>query len=225
MTDPDLKTDSSNPLSLELAIVETGIQSSDHKPQTIKTHVPKSIDKVATQQGQNVQEKKEKGNSVKVIKNESIELEPTVKIDETNAPKNEDSSPLNTDQNDEKLENGWQEILESLRYTKGQKFNLKALLVTCTTRKLENDSIVLGFSHPSHRERMEHELTIPESRKTLSDAFTKIMNKQYELAVEKDNVSLRENKTNDELQSPLIRAAQSMGAQVIGQSDKRDLDN
>ena len=72
---------------------------------------------------------------------------------------------------------------------------------------------------------MEHELTIPESRKTLSDAFTKIMNKQYELAVEKDNVSLRENKTNDELQSPLIRAAQSMGAQVIGQSDKRDLDN
>ena len=51
------------------------------------------------------------------------------------------------------------------------------------------------------------------------------MNKQYELAVEKDNVSLRENKTNGELQSPLIRAAQSMGAQVIGQSDKRDLDN
>ena len=42
---------------------------------------------------------------------------------------------------------------------------------------IENDSIVLGFSHPSHRERMEHELTIPESRKTLSDAFTKIMNK------------------------------------------------
>ena len=72
---------------------------------------------------------------------------------------------------------------------------------------------------------MEHELTIPESRKTLSDAFTKIMNKQYELAVEKDNVSLRENKTNDELLSPLIRAAQSLGAQVIGQSDKRDLDN
>ncbi len=108
------------------------------------------------------------------------------------SPKNEDSSPLHTDQNDEKLENGWQDILESLRYTKGQKFNLKALLVTCTTRKLENDSIILGFSHPSHRERMEHELTIPESRKTLSDAFTKIMNKQYELAVEKDNVSLRE---------------------------------
>ena len=225
LTDPDLKTDSSNPLSIELAIVEIGIQSRNHNPQTIKTHVPKSMDKVVPQQGQNIQEKKEKGTSVKVIKDESIELEPAIKVDEINAPKNEDSSPLHTDQNDEKLENGWQDILESLRYTKGQKFNLKALLVTCTTRKLENDSIILGFSHPSHRERMEHELTIPESRKTLSDAFTKIMNKQYELAVEKDNVSLRENKTNGELQSPLIRAAQSMGAQVIGQSDKRDLDN
>jgi hypothetical protein len=72
---------------------------------------------------------------------------------------------------------------------------------------------------------MEHELTIPESRKVLSDSFEKIMGKRYELILENDNVNAGKDKINNDLSSPLIRAAQSMGAQIIEQSTKRELDN
>ena len=225
VTDPDLKTDSSNPLSLELAIVEIGMKSVNYNNQINKTDPVPNNETVDVQQDHSIQEKKDDRNSVKIIKPKSSAEVPIKKLDQINSFEPKDSGAPNNFKSDEKLENGWQSILESLRYTKGQKFNLKALLVTCTSRKLKNDSILLGFSHPSHRERMEHELTIPESRKTLSDSFAKIMNKQYELIVEKDNVTARENKIHNGEHSPLIRAAQSMGAQIIEQNTKRELDN
>lgn len=225
VTDPGLKTDSSNPLSLELAIVEIGMKSDNDSNQINKTNLVHINETVDAQHVQSTEEKKDDRNSVKIIKHKSTEEVSVKKLDQIDSSETTGSGDPNNFAGDEKLENGWQSILESLRYTKGQKFNLKALLVTCTTRKFKDDSILLGFSHPSHRERMEHELTIPESRKTLSDSFAKIMGKQYELIVEKDNVTARDNKIINGSHSPLIRAAQSMGAQIIEQNTKRELDN
>ena len=228
LTNPDLKPDSSNPLSLELAIVETATELIQNISTLDEPNTSQNTDDGPVQrkrQEQKIEEKKDKENLTKPIPPKTVSESSPVNPDQIKTPETTNSASPNKNQTNEKLENGWQAILESLRYTKGQKFNLKALLVTCTTQKLKDNSIILGFSHPSHRERMEHELTIPESRKVLSDSFEKIMGKRYELILENDNVNAGKDKINNDLSSPLIRAAQSMGAQIIEQSTKRELDN
>ncbi|MBR61365.1 MAG: hypothetical protein CL904_01725 [Dehalococcoidia bacterium] len=225
LTNSDLKPDSSNPLSLELAIVESGTDVSSNKNKLDEDNLLENTDNVSIQLEQRAEEEKDKKNVQKLFRSKAAAKPAYTKSDEIESHETKNNNLSNKSQSNETLENGWQAILDSLRYTKGQKFNLKALLVTCTSRKLVNDSIILGFSHPSHRERMEHELTIPESRKLLSDSFEKIMSKRYELILEKENVYTEKDKMSDELGSPLIRAAQSMGAQIIEQSTKRDLDN
>ncbi len=224
MTDPTLKPDSSNPLLLELAIVEAGIDylnnnqpkmelkggSSEnkligsHKIKPITTtKVTDDLPKITDTQDQE-SVSSEKNDNTEAAKVGSPDLPPTNQISEPN----------------QQLEHQWQSILDSLRYTKGDKFNLKALLITCTNRRIHDESITLGFSHPSHRERMEHELTIPESRKTLIDSFASALGKQYKLVLETNSVTVKSNVT-DELDSPLIRMAQSKGAQIIDQTPKR----
>jgi len=225
LIDPNIKPDPSNPLGLELAIIEIEIQSGNYNDPIVNINQVDNSKTFDDQKEENVQDKKERNDSIKIIKGKKSYPDSIKDIDEADSLTAKDTNTLNNSEGVEILENGWQSILDSLRYTKGQKFNLKALLVTCTSRKITGDSILLGFSHPSHRERMEHELTIPESRKILNDTFANIMSKRYEIIVENNNVTSSENKKNSELDSPLIRVAQSMGAQIIEQTKKRELDN
>ena len=225
LIDPNIKPDPSNPLGLELAIIEIEIQSGNYNDPIVNINQVDNSKTFDGQKKENVQDKKERNDSIKIIRNKKNHPDSIKDIDGAGSLSAKYTNTSNNSEGVEILENGWQSILDSLRYTKGQKFNLKALLVTCTSRKITGDSIILEFSHPSHRERMEHELTIPESRKILNDTFANIMSKRYEIIVGNNNVTSSENKKISELDSPLIRVAQSMGAQIIEQTTKRELDN
>ena len=123
-----------------------------------------------------------------------------------------------------RLEAQWEALTASLRFVKGDKFNLKALLVASNGREVTEDSITLRFPHASHKERMQQELEIPSSRKLLRDAFARVMGKAYDVRVELTAGAETGAKTSAARNSPLVRAAQAMGAQVVGETVSGTLD-
>ena len=114
----------------------------------------------------------------------------------------------------------WEVLTASLRFVKGEKFNLKALLVASNSRVVTNDSITLKFPHNSHKERMQQELEFPASRKLLRDAFARVMGKPYDVRVGAADTVGSDREQNVARNSPLVRAAQAMGAQIV--SDLED---
>ena len=55
--------------------------------------------------------------------------------------------------------------LKSLRRQKGRRFFLGPLLSTCEEREVSDGRVTLKFSHKSHMERMEQELSDPRPRR------------------------------------------------------------
>ena len=115
----------------------------------------------------------------------------------------------------ERLEAQWDALTQSLRYEKGDRFNLKALLVASNARVVSDGKITLRFPHPSHSERMQHELGVPDSRRRLVEAFARVMGRPYDVLVE---AAERPRSSPGPRGSALVRAAQQMGAEVVSES-------
>ena len=118
-----------------------------------------------------------------------------------------------------RLESQWDAILRSLRRQKGRRFNLGALLRGCEERAVSDGRVTLKFSHKSHMERMEEELSDPQTRKVLNDALAKALGEPYDIGV-----GVVEGATNGPRRSPavrshLVRAAQNLGAKVIDEKE------
>ena len=118
----------------------------------------------------------------------------------------------------ERLETQWDSLTSSLRFQKGDKFNLKALLMASNAREVSGDVVTLRFPHASHKERMQHELEVPASRKLVLDAFARVMGKPYDVRVELTAGAETGARASAARNSPLVRAAQAMGAQVVSET-------
>ena len=121
-----------------------------------------------------------------------------------------------------RLEHQWNDILKALSRYKGRRFNLGALLRDCKERQVSDGTVTLKFSYRSHMERMQQELEDPKTRKTLGDTLAKALGGPHEIAV-----SVIEGRDNGPKQSPsqrshLVRAAQAMGARVVGEKEEAD---
>jgi DNA polymerase III subunit gamma/tau len=117
-----------------------------------------------------------------------------------------------------RLEAQWESLTSSLRFQKGDKFNLKALLMASNAREVSDDVVTLKFPHASHKERMQHELEVPTSRKLVLDAFARVMGKPYDVRVELTAGAETGARASAARNSPLVRAAQAMGAQVVSET-------
>ena len=112
------------------------------------------------------------------------------------------------------LEEQWSLLVRNLSRYKGKRFNIGALLRDCRSQQVDGETLVLTFAHRSHLERMQEELDDPQGMRTINEAVLKTLGSTYQLklALAGDNGSNRGPSTG---QSPLVRAALSMGARIL----------
>ena len=118
-----------------------------------------------------------------------------------------------------RLESQWNDILRSLRHHKGRRFFLGGLLRTCEEREISDGHITLKFSHKSHMERMEEELSDPQTRKVLTTALAKALGGLYDVSVGVVESAANGPRRSPAMRSNLVRAAQSLGAKVIDEKE------
>jgi len=122
------------------------------------------------------------------------------------------------------LDNRWDEIVSLLRQHKGKRFNLGALLRSCTEKELDKKVITLKYSHSSHQQRMEEELNYPQSRRALQGVLDKVLGTEYEIKASlMDKLPSRTNSSPSQ-SSHLVRAAQALGATVVDQKEEDNND-
>ena len=114
----------------------------------------------------------------------------------------------------------WGEILRSLRGRKGKRFDLGALLRSSTAREQGDGTFTLKYSHSSHMERIEEELQDHASRTMIEEAVAKVLGGKYDI-----RVVVADGQSNGPRQTParrsaLVRAAQSMGAKLVSEREE-----
>ena len=78
---------------------------------------------------------------------------------------------------------------------------------------------MLRFSHKSHMERMEEELSDPQTRKVLNDALAKALGEPYDIGVGVVDGAGNGPRRSPAMRSSLVRAAQNLGAKVIDEKE------
>ena len=120
----------------------------------------------------------------------------------------------------ERLEAQLPHILRSLRNA-GSRFKLDALLRSSKGFALADRKIVVRFGHNSHYDRMREELQNPDVTRQLRDVINGAMGDEYEVVPELDP-GTNGSTLRQAGQSPLVRAAQSMGARIVEQREDDD---
>ena len=140
------------------------------------------------------------GNSSTVIRNQEIN-------------KNSDSTKqLNLSM--------WNEILNFLRLRKGKRFNLSALMRVSVAQRIENDSLIITYKHPSHRDRLDTEIDDVAIRKVIEDTFEQFLGAKYTIQLEVEASLITEDK-----EKSLLDAAQELGAVIVGEVDHKSIQN
>ena len=117
-----------------------------------------------------------------------------------------------------RLEHQWSRIVGELRHT-GSRFKLGALLRGCRNRTVSDEAITLAFPFASHVERMQSELDDPQTRKRLEEVFEKFMDRSYQVQVMLTADPGGSPSGSVARRSNLVRAAQAMGARVVGEKE------
>ena len=110
--------------------------------------------------------------------------------------------------------------MRSLRNA-GSRFKLDALLRSSRGFALQDRKIVVRFAHNSHYDRMREELQNPDVTRQLRDVINGAMGDEYEVVPELDP-GTNGSTLRQAGQSPLVRAAQSMGARIVEQREDDD---
>ena len=120
-----------------------------------------------------------------------------------------------------KLESQWDGIVRSLRHT-GRRFKLGALLRGCRERHVADGVITLKFPYASHVERMQQELDDPETRRAVQNILAEVLNGAYEIHASLAGADGGAPRKSVARSSHLVRAAQAMGARVVGEKEEDD---
>ena len=120
-----------------------------------------------------------------------------------------------------RLDAQWPQILRSLRNA-GSRFKLDALLRSSKGFALEDRKIVVRFAHNSHYDRMREELQNPDVTRQLRDVINGAMGDEYEVVTELDP-GTNGSTLRQAGMSPLVRAAQAMGARIVDQKEDDEI--
>ena len=124
------------------------------------------------------------------------------------------ASATGTGDSESPFEVQWNSLVKTLSRSKGVRFSIGALLRDCREQHIEGETLVLTFAHRTHLERMQGELDDPQGVKMVMDAMLKSLGNQYQLKLilESDSGG---SPSPPATQSPLVKAALSMGARVM----------
>ena len=113
----------------------------------------------------------------------------------------------------------WSSLVKILSRHKGKRFNIGALLRDCNSQSIDGETLVLDFAHRSHLERMQEELNDPQGMKMVRDAVLKSLGVSYQLRLAHGGDD-RAKTGPANSQSPLVRAALSMGARIMEEREQ-----
>ena len=125
--------------------------------------------------------------------------------------------PMNSEPEttDGSFQDQWGMLVKNLSRYKGKRFNLGALLRDCKGQRVEGDTLILIFAHRSHLERMQEELDDPQGMKTVGEAILASLGASYQLKLTLMGDNGGGSGPSSTIQSPLVRAALSMGARIV----------
>jgi hypothetical protein len=111
----------------------------------------------------------------------------------------------------------WLATVKALGRFKGKKYNLGALLRDCKSDSIvvQDDTMVLSFTHRTNMERMQEEMGDPNSRSTVTEAVEKFFGTPYTFKLVLMQETGDSGSIRSAQQSPLVRAALGMGARII----------
>ena len=243
----NMKHDASSTLPLELAVVELcleeapeALQTPPHppaspaspQPGTRRAPAPASVSQSTSRPAQvGRRAGDESGSIAEARPTHSLQSQQPVGTTDNQSPpepgrvrSNEplDPSPLPDSRpggSGESFPDQWGAVIKILSRNKGKRFNIGALLRDCKSQHVEGETLVLSFTHRSHLERMQEELDDPQGMKTVTEALTKTLGASYQLRLTlvDDNGAGRVPSTS---QSPLVKAALSMGARIMEEREQ-----
>ena len=112
----------------------------------------------------------------------------------------------------------WLATVRALGRCKGKKYNLGALLRDCRVDSvsLEEDTLVLPFSHRTNMERMQEEMEEPNGHRMVTDAVAKCFGESYDFKLTLNGEPGNGEEAHRPAQrSPLVRTAMGMGARIV----------
>lgn len=112
----------------------------------------------------------------------------------------------------------WAATVKALSRHKGKKYNLGALLRGCKADaiSLDDETLVLPFTHSTNMERMQEEMEDPNSRSLVTEVIGQCFGHSYDLRITladgngSDGANPKASQT-----SPLVRTAMGMGARIL----------
>lgn len=111
----------------------------------------------------------------------------------------------------------WSGMVKALSRTRGKRYVLGAVLRGASAHEVTDDTLIVRFTHRSNFERMEEELGDPRSRQAFEDAAEAAFG--VKLKVRAVHGAGDESSSGDPpgsaMDSPLVRAAMTMGARIV----------
>ncbi len=203
----DMRREGASSIELELALVRSSIEEQPAPapaPQPAPVQQPRQVRTAPGPRQQPVQRRAPRHQQAAA---------PTPADYEAPAPESLPSEPQ------PRLESQWDSILKSLRRQKGRRFFLGPLLSTCEEREVSDGRVTLKFSHKSHMERMEQELSDPQTRKVIAGALAKALGDTYDISLGVVETAANGPRRSPAMRSHLVRAAQNLGAKVIDEKE------
>ncbi|MEX0761139.1 MAG: DNA polymerase III subunit gamma/tau [Dehalococcoidia bacterium] len=114
----------------------------------------------------------------------------------------------------------WNQVLHTLRRTKIRRYVLGALLRNVEVVDPEDGRLVLKFRSTSLRENLQEELQDARAREALKKAVADAYGADLEVEIgDPDGNGGGKDRSDPALDSPLVRAAMTMGARVMGEEE------
>ena len=205
-SEADMRRDSSSPLPLELALLESAAE-----PQAVAAAAPQMQPQPAYRPAAAAPST---GGYAPAGGGRAQPSAPRRPAAPTRAPAaaNEPAPPPA----DARADPNWNNLLRALRNA-GARFKIGALLRSARGYELDAESgrMTVKFAHNSHIERIQGEIDNPAVGRQVREAISQTMDGEYELVLELANGGGGGRTTGQPNQSHLVRAAQAMGARLV----------
>ena len=90
----------------------------------------------------------------------------------------------------------------------------------CVSKAIDDNELIFFFKHSSHVERIKSEIDNPSVLHQLREAVNDVLGERYEIKVELLDNGVVGNGKSAPQKSHLVRAAQSLGAQIVEEREK-----
>ena len=211
-----LRYDQPSPLPLELAAVELGLEP--EAAQEVPAPAPAA--RAAAPAAAAPQPRREpvpasRPTPVPRPTGPAPEPRPGPRPAATPQPPLDPSAPI-----EERLKTQWPVLLRAMGRVPRHRFDVAALLRSSAQRHIDGEHLVVRFSHVSNSERLQAELEAANARAAIERVLEETLAQKLTLRVEADGAPAHRGGSEDG--GHLVRAAMSLGGQVVGQVAPRE---